>query len=98
MGKFEGYLLLSDFDGTLHYNGTISRENCEAIRYFQSEGGLFALASGRVADWLLEWKDYIVPNTYSAMLNGAVLCDAKGEEHIYSHIINQLIITKKCKK
>lgn len=84
MGKFDGYLLLSDFDGTLYCkDNKISPENCEAIRYFQSEGGLFALASGRVPDWLLQWKDYFVPNTYSAMLNGAILCDAKGKEHIY---------------
>ena len=84
MGKFYGYLLLSDFDGTLyHKDNKISKENCEAIRYFQSEGGLFALASGRTPSWLDQWKDYFVPNTYSAMLNGAILCSADGSEHIY---------------
>lgn len=84
MGKFDGYLLLSDFDGTLyHKDNQISAENCEAIRYFQSEGGLFALASGRTPNWLLKWNRFIVPNTYSAMMNGAILCDEKGEAYLY---------------
>ena len=78
MGKFDGYLLMSDFDGTLAWKGTISRENCEAIRYFQSEGGLFSICSGRFRKWLLEWQDYIQPNTWCAMLNGALICDRMG--------------------
>lgn len=79
MGRFDGYLLMSDFDGTLAWKGTISRENCESIRYFQSEGGLFSVASGRFRKWLLDWQDFILPNTWCAMLNGAVICDRLGE-------------------
>ncbi|MBQ2735174.1 MAG: HAD family phosphatase [Clostridia bacterium] len=79
MGKYDGYLLMSDFDGTLAWKGTISRENCEAIRHFQSEGGLFSVASGRFRKWLLDWQDFILPNTWCAMVNGAVICDRKGE-------------------
>lgn len=79
MGKYDGYLLMSDFDSTLAWKGTISRENCEAIRYFQSEGGLFSVASGRYRKWLLDWQDFILPNTWCAMTNGAVICDRKGE-------------------
>ena len=73
MGKFDGLLLMSDFDSTLAWKGTISPENCEAIRYFQSEGGLFSIASGRYRHWLLQWQDFILPNTWCAMINGAVI-------------------------
>lgn len=80
MGKFEGILLVTDLDGTLFYKGDVSRENCEAIRYFQSEGGLFAVASGRAPSWLPKWRERFVPNTWSATFNGAILCDAEGRE------------------
>lgn len=48
MGKCEGYLLLSDLDGTLlSRDGTISARNREAIAAFVAEGGRFGIATGR---------------------------------------------------
>ena len=38
MGKFDGILIATDLDGTLVSEGKVSRENADAIRYFQSEG------------------------------------------------------------
>ncbi len=76
MGKYTGILLMSDFDGTLYADKTISPENCEAIRRFQAEGGLFSLSSGRPPHWLAQWEKYFVPNTWSVMLNGTLLCNA----------------------
>jgi hydroxymethylpyrimidine pyrophosphatase-like HAD family hydrolase len=73
MGIFDGYLLLTDFDNTLSQKGTISDENCQAIRYFQQNGGLFALASGRPPKFLMNWFDRVCPNSWSAMFNGALL-------------------------
>ena len=35
MGKFDGWLICSDFDGTVYVDREISDENCRAIRYFQ---------------------------------------------------------------
>ncbi len=75
MGKYTGILLMSDFDGTLYADGSVSRENCEAIRHFQAEGGLFSLCSGRPPKWLSQWADCFVPNTWSVMLNGTLFCD-----------------------
>lgn len=48
MGRFSGYLIVSDIDGTL-YNShhEVSEENRQALEYFKSEGGIFTLASGR---------------------------------------------------
>ena len=100
MGKFDGYLLLSDFDGTLAHTEsvvteegkksikTISRENCDAIRYFQSEGGLFTLATGRPFHWLAQWNDFFVPNTYIVSFNGAYICDSTGKDVIFSRVMD----------
>lgn len=93
MGKFDGYLIMSDFDGTLahgevdengtHYT-TVSRENCDAIRYFQSEGGLFTLATGRRVDMVRELNKFFVPNTYVSTFNGALVCSLDGSDVLFS--------------
>ena len=49
MGKFDGILLCSDWDGTLFDGTSIPENNVEAIRYFQRNGGTFTLSSGRYA-------------------------------------------------
>lgn len=79
MGKFDGILLMSDFDGTLYCNNNVSYENRNAIRYFQSEGGLFALCSGRPPYWLSQWTHFFVPNTYCPMMNGTLICSPDGQ-------------------
>ena len=93
MKKFEGILLVTDLDGTLFCGGNVSHENCEAIRYFQSEGGLFAVASGRAPSWLPKWRDRFVPNTWSAAFNGAILCDAAGKEFVFEHVSDPSIVS-----
>ena len=93
MGKFDGILLITDLDGTLFYGGDVSRENCEAIRYFESEGGLFSVASGRAPGWLSKWRHRFVPNTWSATFNGAILCDAEGKEFVFEQASNPDIVS-----
>ena len=51
MGRFDGILICSDVDGTLAEGKNIPENNLEALRYFQSEGGLFTLATGRPAGY-----------------------------------------------
>ena len=102
MGKFDGYLLLSDFDGTLAhdekellpdgtkiYKKAISQENCDAIRYFQSEGGLFTLATGRQPSWLEQWKDIFSLNTYVSSLNGAYLYHPTNGHVLFSRTMDE---------
>ena len=49
MGIFDGYLLVSDMDGTLlNSKGKLSEENKRAIEYFVDNGGQFTLATGRM--------------------------------------------------
>ncbi len=52
MGRFDGILICSDIDGTLADRREIPPENREAIKYFQSEGGIFTLATGREVRYL----------------------------------------------
>ena len=49
MGKFDGFLILSDFDATFTSakTGNIPRKNIDALKYFESEGGLFSICTGR---------------------------------------------------
>ena len=56
--KFKGYLLCSDCDGTLTYGEEVlSEENVKAIKYFQKEGGIFTLATGRFPEYADKFKD-----------------------------------------
>ena len=76
MGKFDGILIATDLDGTLVSEGKISKENADAIRYFQSEGGLFTLATGRYASHIKEnFGNDINFNMCVMTLNGNVLYD-----------------------
>lgn len=84
MAKFDGILLCSDFDGTLFCNDDISKENSKAIKYFQDNGGLFTIASGRFPDDFSKFYDRFIPNTYIIGLNGAVIFDGTTGKRIYS--------------
>lgn len=76
MNKFKGYLILSDIDGTLtNDRGQISAENAAAIRYFQEEGGLITVASGRYPWYIAKYSDTFNPNTYVVGINGTMLYD-----------------------
>ncbi len=71
MGKFDGFLLCSDFDGTLAYQGKVSQENADAIAYFQSEGGVFCPCSGRQTPFFRGFADQFKPNGPVIGLNGS---------------------------
>ena len=76
MGKFDGYLICSDCDGTLtNSQGKLSDENAEAIRYFQQEGGLFTVSTGRFPKHVLNFKEKFWPNTYQVVGNGTTIYD-----------------------
>ena len=77
MGKFDGILLMSDLDGTLCDGGKVSAENCKAIAYFQSEGGLFSIATGRMHYNLEETVKgvYELVNAVGIMCNGTYFYD-----------------------
>ncbi len=77
MGKFDGYLICTDCDGTLtNSQGQLSDENAAAICYFQQEGGLFTISTGRFPKHVLNFKDKFWPNCYQVVGNGTTIFDA----------------------
>ncbi len=78
MGYYDGYLILSDIDGTLTIRGgKISEENLSAIQHFQREGGKFALATGRNPDYLDGFP--FKSNAPIITVNGTLLTSPEGE-------------------
>ena len=82
MGIFDGILITSDWDGTLFCNKTVPEKTREAIKYFMSEGGRFSITSGRAADYILEHKHLVNPNTYCICYGGSYVCDIESGEVI----------------
>lgn len=90
MGKFDGYLICSDFDGTLYVNQQISKENIEAIEYFQSEGGYFTFASGRNYEMFTEGPAAVItPNAPIISYNGSVIISLDGKTIYYKGAISR---------
>ncbi|MBE6644149.1 MAG: HAD-IIB family hydrolase [Ruminococcaceae bacterium] len=78
MAKYDGILIMSDWDGTLSTGGTVSEENAEAIRGFQCEGGKFTMCSGRNYNYFDAFADFVVPNAPICAYNGALIVNTDG--------------------
>jgi len=86
MGRFDGYLLVSDLDGTLFGKDStvIPERNIAAINEFIAEGGKFSLATGRGV-YIARLRTANVPrNAPDLLFNGAVVYDFKTDSCIYS--------------
>lgn len=75
MGKFDGILICSDFDGTIFTGKTVPDDTKTALEYFMNEGGKFCICTGRGPEFLVEMSQYIRGNTYSICYGGALVCD-----------------------
>lgn len=85
MKKYEGYLICTDFDGTFALpNAHLSDENIEAVRYFQEQGGLFTIASGRSAAFIRNLDERFRPNAPLIVMNGAMICDENDGHVLHS--------------
>lgn len=93
-GKFAGVLLASDYDNTLLNTQaarvpgapvpSLSRRTKEALRYFMSNGGRFALATGRALAAIEHFVDDIPMNCPAVICNGAALYDFEKGEYLDS--------------
>lgn len=91
------FIIVSDLDGTLTLNdGSVSKENVDAIKRFQSQGGIFTIASGRSPEYIKEKFDYFIPNAPIIALNGAVLYDLDKDESISSNRLTDIDIDLFC--
>lgn len=89
MGKFSGMLICSDFDGTLAYHSEIPSRNVEAIKYFQQNGGLFTVISGRDAEFFDKYSDRIRFDKYLGCVNGTVIWDIERRAAVEEHTITE---------
>ena len=83
MGKYDGILLCTDFDGTLYFEKNITAENIEAIRCFQENGGFFTVATGRFPSFIKEFEPSVKPNTHIIALNGSLIYDLQGQKALF---------------
>lgn len=84
MGKFDGKLLVSDMDETLlNSDKEVSKKNYDAIKYFTSEGGKFAVASGRTVAAVRNYAERTGINAPAVTYNGAMIYSFDTEETVY---------------
>ncbi len=77
MGIFDGFLVASDFDGTLTgSDGSIPARNINAIRHFIAEGGYFTVSTGRTKEGFHNYSDEFI-NAPVLLGNGAMAFDYK---------------------
>ena len=92
MGRFDGILMISDYDNTLRYTscaldeGTppppVPERNIRAIRRFMAEGGSFAVATGRSLAAFHEHAETVPTNVPSIVDNGASIYDFTRREYL----------------
>lgn len=88
MGIFDGILIASDWDGTLFCGDTVPERTRQAINYFMSSGGRFAITSGRAPDYLIGKSHLIKPNTYCICYGGSLICDIESGETLRKGFID----------
>ena len=75
--NYNGFLILTDIDGTLTPRaGEVSKENADAIEYFKENGGLFTFATGRMPEYLTRFP--FRANAPIVTTNGTLMCDGEG--------------------
>lgn len=88
MGKFDGVLLATDFDDTFFPEShVLPRSNQAAVRYFQSEGGVFTIATGRAHTTFAPYFPMVEPNAPVILSNGAQLFDFEAGEMVLERTI-----------
>ena len=93
MGKFDGYLLVSDFDGTLIGDDhRISAANIAAIDAFIANGGRFLGATGRSELNIRPYTKEISLSSPWILYNGAAIFDWRQDEFIYTAPLDRAMV------
>lgn len=93
MKKFDGILICTDLDGTLLMDdGSISRENLEAIEHFKSNGGLFTFITGRMPYFVSSIYNAIDPNAPFGCINGGGIYDHRRGEYVWKEHMPQSVL------
>jgi len=82
--RYDGVLICSDFDGTLAVDSKVSKENLDAIKMFQANGGKFTLATGRTPYYIADSVNDLTVNAPMICVNGASIYDCSANKELYS--------------
>ena len=81
MGKFDGVLLVSDFDDTfLGSDRIVPERNYRALEYFLAEGGYFTIATGRAHRTFAPHVHLTPVNAPVILSNGSTLYDFRQDQ------------------
>ena len=82
MGKFDGVLLVSDFDDTFLSGTTrgVPPRNLAALEYYLAQGGLFTIATGRAHRTFAPHVHLAPVNAPVILSNGSTLYDFQRDE------------------
>ena len=104
MGKFDGLLLVSDFDNTLVYTEEalqkcvdmppVSDKNRAALEYFMAGGGRFAIATGRALAAFQVLAPDLPINTPCVICNGAALYDFAQGEYLDFNLLDETALRR----
>ncbi len=91
MGKYSGYLICSDLDGTFVDNSSeLVEKNLIALESYMAQGGLFTVSTGRAAHYLKkQYGDRLKINAPLICLNGTMIFDTEKNKIIYKRHINK---------
>lgn len=102
MGKFDGMLLVSDFDNTLLYTEKallegrdcpeMSPRNLEGIRYWMDQGGRFAVATGRAMAAFRKYNAMVPTNAPAVVDNGGAIYDFEREKYLVASFLPELAV------
>ncbi len=87
MGKFDGYLICSDLDGTFR-NKTDIVPNTEAVKYFTENGGKFTFATGRSVPHLEKLDYNFLMNAPACVCNGGAVYDFENKKLLYERYVD----------
>ena len=84
-----------DLDGTLfNCRGEVSAENREAITGYVRKGGLFAIATGRCPDNMIQYLEGVDYNAPCILLNGAGIYDFSLGRYLYTYFADKEAIVQ----
>ncbi len=95
MKKFDGYLLVSDIDGTLAEERYIPQPNVSALAEFTSQGGQVLLATGRSPQSSVPVAKKLGCSAMLIANNGAMVYDMSSQRVVMEYTVDCRQVTEK---
>ena len=90
MGRFDGVLLVSDYDDTLcDYTGYIDPGSLDALEYFTRNGGRFTVATGRAHTTFAPCVARLPINAPVVLSNGSALYDFETDTMLVQTLLDE---------